>query len=182
MESWCLYHSVSLCPFYSYAIGQDMAAAMHRGLLMSQAEKETRHAKLHSVITTHTSQTWAMTLVKLLLGIVDAQGIARQTPVLPTHRMLERYSLATKRLFLLDYDVRSLSNFFFLLLPTSNHIIGYLGTHRKDTLDGGPDRGHPHGTHGTHCGPAESRLHHLWPRWCVPRAALGTHSQTGHVC
>ena len=103
--------SLSICN--SYAIGQDVAAAMHRGLLMSQAEKETRHAKLHSVITTHTSQTWAMTLVKLLLGIVDSQGIARQTPVLPTHRMLERYSLATKRLFLLDYDVRSLSTFFF---------------------------------------------------------------------
>ncbi|KAH9172707.1 glycosyltransferase family 20 protein [Lactarius sanguifluus] len=82
----------------------DVATAMHRGLLMSQAEKETRHAKLYSVITTHTSQTWAMTLVKLLLGIVDSQGVARQTPALPTHRMLERYSLATKRLFLLDYD------------------------------------------------------------------------------
>ncbi|KAI0298635.1 trehalose 6-phosphate phosphatase [Multifurca ochricompacta] len=82
----------------------DVAAAMHRGLLMSQAEKETRHTKLHGVITTHTSQTWAMNLVKLLLGIVDAQGIARQTPVLPTHRMVERYSRATKRLFLLDYD------------------------------------------------------------------------------
>ncbi|KAH9956645.1 glycosyltransferase family 20 protein [Russula dissimulans] len=82
----------------------DVAAAMHRGLLMSQAEKETRHAKLYSVITTHTSQTWAMTLVKFLLGVVDAQGVARQTPVLPTQHMLEHYSRATKRLFLLDYD------------------------------------------------------------------------------
>jgi trehalose 6-phosphate synthase/phosphatase len=90
---------------------------------MSQAEKETRHAKLHSVITTHTSKTWAMTLVKLLLGIVDSQGVARQTPALPTHRMLERYSLATKRLFLLDYDVRSLSPFtFYILLTTRHHV------------------------------------------------------------
>jgi hypothetical protein len=47
-----------------------------------------------------------MTLVKLLLSVVDAQGVARQTPALPTLRMLERYSRATKRLFLLDYDVR----------------------------------------------------------------------------
>jgi len=82
----------------------DVAAAMHRGLLMSQEEKEMRHAKLYSVITTHTSHTWAMTLVKFLLGVVDAQGIARQTPALPTQHMLERYSRATKRLFLLDYD------------------------------------------------------------------------------
>ncbi len=78
---------------------------MHRGLLMSQTEKEMRHAKLYSVITTHTSQTWAMTLVKFLLSVVDAQGVARQTPVLPSQLMLERYSRSTKRLFLLDYDV-----------------------------------------------------------------------------
>ncbi|KAI0000127.1 glycosyltransferase family 20 protein [Russula compacta] len=82
----------------------DVAAAMHRGLLMSQAEKDTRHEKLYNVIATHTSQTWAMTLVKFLLGMVDAQGVARQTPALPTHYMLERYGRATKRLFLLDYD------------------------------------------------------------------------------
>jgi trehalose 6-phosphate synthase/phosphatase len=82
----------------------DVAATMHRGLLMSQTEKDTRHAKLYSVITTHTSQTWAMTLVKFLLSVVDAQGVARQTPALPTNFMLERYSRATKRLFLLDYD------------------------------------------------------------------------------
>jgi hypothetical protein len=64
-----------------------------------------------------------MTLVKLLLGIVDSQGVARQTPALPTHRMLERYSLATKRLFLLDYDVRSLSPFtFYILLTTRHHV------------------------------------------------------------
>ncbi len=78
---------------------------MHRGLLMSQAEKDMRHAKLHSVITTHTSQTWAMMLVKFFLSVVDAQGVARQTPVLPTQLMLERYSKSSKRLFLLDYDV-----------------------------------------------------------------------------
>jgi trehalose 6-phosphate synthase/phosphatase len=85
---------------------QDVAAAMHQGLQMSEADKEARHAKLFSVITTHTSQTWAMSLVKLLLSVVDAQGVARQTPALPTSCMLERYSRATKRLFLLDYDVR----------------------------------------------------------------------------
>lgn len=78
---------------------------MHRGLLMSQVEKDMRHAKLYNVITTHTSQTWAMTLVKFLLSVVDAQGVARQTPALPTNHMLERYTRATKRLFLLDYDV-----------------------------------------------------------------------------
>jgi trehalose 6-phosphate synthase/phosphatase len=61
---------------------------MHRGLFMSQVEKDTRRAKLYNVITTHTSQTWAMTLVKFLLSVVDAQGVARQTPVLPTTNCL----------------------------------------------------------------------------------------------
>jgi trehalose 6-phosphate synthase/phosphatase len=105
---------------------------------MSQEEKESRHAKLHNVITTHTSQTWAMTLVKFLLNVVDAQGVARQTPVLPTHQMLESYSRATKRLFMLDYDV-SLNTFIFLRKEstTSHSCVGHSGTDRQDAIDGG---------------------------------------------
>ncbi|KAF8272787.1 hypothetical protein EI94DRAFT_1717413 [Lactarius quietus] len=30
-----------------------------------------------------------------------------------------------------------------------------------------PDRGHPHSTHGTHCGPAESHIHHLRLQWFI---------------
>jgi trehalose 6-phosphate synthase/phosphatase len=110
---------------------------MHRGLLMSQAEKDSRHAKLHNVITTHTSQTWAMTLVKFLLSIVDAQGVARQTPALPTHQMLESYSRSTKRLFLLDYDVSLTILIFLLNEPIMSHpSLGYSGTDRQDAIDG----------------------------------------------
>ena len=83
---------------------------MHRGVLM---EKDTRHAKLYNVITAHTSQTWAMTLVKFLLSVIDAQGVACQTPALPIHHMLERYTRATKRFFLPDYDVSPPSFVFF---------------------------------------------------------------------
>jgi len=39
-----------------------------------------------------------------LLSVIDAQGVARQTPALPTQFMAERYSKSSKRLFLLDYD------------------------------------------------------------------------------
>ena len=46
-----------------------------------------------------------MMVVKFLLSVVDAQGVARQTPVLPSQLTLERYSKSSKRLFLLDYDV-----------------------------------------------------------------------------
>ena len=83
-----------------------MAAAMHRGLTMSDEEKAQRHSALHDVVTTHTSQTWATSLVKMLLGQMGASNMARQTPVLPTEHMLSSYRSAKKRLFMLDYDVR----------------------------------------------------------------------------
>ena len=78
---------------------------MHCGLLMSTAEKEERHARLHDIVTTHTSHTWASMLVKMLLGAMDGQHMARQTPALSVQTMLERYTNAKKRLYFLDYDV-----------------------------------------------------------------------------
>lgn len=77
---------------------------MNRGLTMSQAEKEERNAKLLKVVTTQTSHTWAAMLVKTLLGVMGGQNMARQTPVLPTVSMLQRYKSARKRLFMCDYD------------------------------------------------------------------------------
>ncbi|KAA1474504.1 glycosyltransferase family 20 protein [Dentipellis sp. KUC8613] len=82
----------------------DVAAAMDRGLRMSDEEKLTRHKALYQVATTHTSHTWAAMLVKMLLNAMDSQNMARQTPVLPLERMVERYAAAKKRLFLCDYD------------------------------------------------------------------------------
>ncbi|TFY57632.1 hypothetical protein EVG20_g8465 [Dentipellis fragilis] len=83
---------------------QDVAAAIDRGLRMSDEEKLTRHKALYQVATTHTSHTWAAMLVKMLLNAMDSQNMARQTPVLPLERMVERYAVAKKRLFLCDYD------------------------------------------------------------------------------
>ena len=72
---------------------------------MSQAEKEERHAKLHNVVTTHTSHTWAAVLVKHLLSMMSVQNQARQTPYIPKEHLLGSYGTAKKRLFMLDYDV-----------------------------------------------------------------------------
>jgi trehalose 6-phosphate synthase/phosphatase len=105
------------CPFVSPRVrslpdaradvlAQDMASSMHRGLTMSEEEKAERHAKLHDVVTTHTSHTWALMLVKMLLGQIGSSNTARQTPVLPTEHMLSSYKSAKRRLFMLDYDVR----------------------------------------------------------------------------
>ncbi|KAF8631770.1 hypothetical protein AX15_002206 [Amanita polypyramis BW_CC] len=82
----------------------EVANAINRGLSMSQAEKEMRHAKLYKVVTTHTSHTWAAVLVKQLLSLLGVQGQARRTPYIPKDRLLEGYQKAKKRLFLLDYD------------------------------------------------------------------------------
>ena len=82
-----------------------MAAALNQGLLMDPAEKAARHANLYKMVTTHTSHTWAAVLVKMLLGQMGLQGMARQTPYIPKEKLGGLYLKARKRLFLFDYDV-----------------------------------------------------------------------------
>lgn len=79
---------------------------MNRGLRMSEADKASRHAALHRVVTTHTSHTWASVLAKMLLSQINGQTTARRTPYLPKDTLKESYDRAKKRLFLFDYDVR----------------------------------------------------------------------------
>lgn len=81
-----------------------MAAAINRGLTMSDEEKARRHAKLYKVVTTHTSHSWAAVLIKMLLGQMGLQGLARQTPYIPREQLEGLYTSAKKRLFLFDYD------------------------------------------------------------------------------
>lgn len=73
---------------------------------MSPKEKALRHETLYKVVTTHTSHTWAGVLVKMLLGRMDGQGQARQTPYIAREDLGRMYRSAGKRLFLFDYDVR----------------------------------------------------------------------------
>ncbi|EMD35685.1 glycosyltransferase family 20 protein [Gelatoporia subvermispora B] len=82
----------------------EVAAAMHRGLTMSDEEKASRHRNLYKVVTTHTSATWAAMLAKMLLAQLGRLNMARQTPPLPRETLTEHYTKAKKRLFLFDYD------------------------------------------------------------------------------
>ena len=66
---------------------------------MSEGEKQERHAKLHKVVTTRTSHTWAALLVKKLLEQMNGQNTARKTPYIPKEVLQERYRNAKKRLF-----------------------------------------------------------------------------------
>ncbi|KAI0761323.1 trehalose 6-phosphate phosphatase [Trametes elegans] len=82
----------------------EVAAAMHRGLTMSDAEKAERHQQLYKTVTTHTSHTWAAILAKKLLERLGSQNMARQTPFIPKGELEKHYMKAKKRLFLFDYD------------------------------------------------------------------------------
>lgn len=82
----------------------EVAAAMHRGLTMSDEEKLQRHEKLYKVVTTHTSHTWAAHLAKLLLEQLGKVNLARRTPFIPKGELEKHYLSAKKRLFLFDYD------------------------------------------------------------------------------
>ncbi|KAH8082822.1 trehalose 6-phosphate phosphatase [Cristinia sonorae] len=82
----------------------EVAAAIHRGLTMSQEEKLERHQKLFKIVNTHTSHTWGASLAKMLLERIGSQDLARSTPFIPKEQLEGRYHSAKKRLFLFDYD------------------------------------------------------------------------------
>ncbi|KZT69086.1 glycosyltransferase family 20 protein [Daedalea quercina L-15889] len=82
----------------------EVAAAIHRGLTMSDEEKARRHATLYETVRTHTSHTWAATLAKILLQQIGRQNLAKMTLPMPKDRLEAQYRAAKKRLFLLDYD------------------------------------------------------------------------------
>ncbi|KIK68618.1 glycosyltransferase family 20 protein [Collybiopsis luxurians FD-317 M1] len=106
-----------------------VAAAMHRALLMPEAEKITRHKYLYDVVTTRTSHMWASVLVEMLLqqvsasthgtvnGITNGIQTKKETPYLDSAQIRKWYDLAgtiprsptsprvkPTRLFFFDYD------------------------------------------------------------------------------
>lgn len=83
----------------------DVAHAINRGLTMSTAEKEERHAALLGSIVGHTSHTWAATVLRLLLENVGSEHTAHQTPGLDLGKVQTHYKKASKRLLMFDYDV-----------------------------------------------------------------------------
>lgn len=126
---------------------------MNTGLLMSSTSKATRHAELHKVVTTHTSHTWAALLVKMLLSQINSQTTARGTPYLPKELLKNKYDSARKRLFLFDYDVRTIYS---PCLAVSGadydnaRCLGHAHAHRQDAVDGSSRGGCTHRTHEAH--------------------------------
>lgn len=105
----------------TYAFIQDIAANIHRGLIMSESEKETRQAALWKVVQEHTSHIWASVLVKMLLSQVG-QNTARGTPVLDRAILSKKYNEAKRRLLMFDYDVSQFSSLLSKIIFNHNNI------------------------------------------------------------
>jgi trehalose 6-phosphate synthase/phosphatase len=82
-----------------------VANAINQGLVMSDAEKKQRHEELLTSVKSHTSHTWAKTIVKLLLENIGGEHQAHHTPALDKQALQTAYKQAKKRLMLFDYDV-----------------------------------------------------------------------------
>ncbi|KAJ9118440.1 hypothetical protein QFC24_006271 [Naganishia onofrii] len=81
-----------------------VARAINKGLAMSKEEKENRHTLMLESVKSHTSHTWARTLLKQLLENVGLEHTAHQTPALDRAALAKAYKKANKRLLLFDYD------------------------------------------------------------------------------
>ena len=80
------------------------ARAINKCLKMSEEEKEKRQTELFRRVSSHTSHTWASTLVKELMRNLGVGQTARATTYLDKNLIAEKYKKSKKRLFLFDYD------------------------------------------------------------------------------
>lgn len=80
------------------------AKAIHYALVMSESERLRRHDDLYHQVISHTSHTWAATLIKLLVQQLLSEQTAHFTPPLDRKQLVQSHHQAAKRLFLLDYD------------------------------------------------------------------------------
>jgi len=80
------------------------AKAINYALVMSDEERLRRHDDLYHQVISHTSHTWAASLVKLLVQQLLSEQSAHFTPPLNRSHLVQQHHHATKRLFLLDYD------------------------------------------------------------------------------
>jgi hypothetical protein len=92
----------------------------------------------------------------MLLSQINGQTTARGTPYLPKELLKHKYDGAGKRLFLFDYDVRTVHPLWFAGSDTKGAddddvwCLGYPYAHRQDTLDGSSFVGCPQRTHEAH--------------------------------
>lgn len=80
------------------------AKAIHHALMISQQERIRRHEDLYHQVISHTSYSWATTLIKVLVQQLLSEQSAHFTPPLEREQLTQAFAKAKKRLILLDYD------------------------------------------------------------------------------
>lgn len=78
--------------------------AIDYALRLSDEERISRHEQLYHQVISHTSHTWAASLVRLLLQRLVSAHATHLTPPLDRIAMVSQFEGAKKRLLLLDYD------------------------------------------------------------------------------
>ncbi|KAF6004263.1 Trehalose-6-P synthase/phosphatase complex synthase subunit [Cyanidiococcus yangmingshanensis] len=84
---------------------EELAAAMHEALTMSDREREVKHWKLYRYVTTHTASYWAASFISELRQLRDTPGLQPSTQqLLPLPEFVQRFRRSTRRLLILGYE------------------------------------------------------------------------------
>ena len=84
---------------------EELAAAIHEALTMTDRERQMKHWKLYRYVTTHTASYWASSFIAELKQAGALRGDGQQRhPLLPKVDLLAGLRQATLRLVLLAYE------------------------------------------------------------------------------
>ncbi|KAG0065936.1 threalose-6-phosphate phosphatase [Linnemannia elongata] len=83
---------------------QGVARVIYDALNLTEEDKIARHSQLHKHVLAHTAQFWAKNFISELILNVGTWDQSTPTPYLDQGLIIEKYSLAKKRLLMFDYD------------------------------------------------------------------------------
>lgn len=84
---------------------EELAAAMHEALTMSDREREVKHWKLYRYVTTHTASYWAASFISELRQLRDVPGLQPSNQqLLPLPELVQRLRRTNRKVFILGYE------------------------------------------------------------------------------
>ncbi|KAF2457515.1 glycosyltransferase family 20-domain-containing protein [Lineolata rhizophorae] len=81
-----------------------VADAINEALISSSAERKLQHERLYKHVIINNVQHWTKNFLKRLMTNLSSFDQSFATPPLDQVKLLERYTKASRRLFMLDYD------------------------------------------------------------------------------
>jgi trehalose 6-phosphate synthase/phosphatase len=82
----------------------ELARAIHDALTLTRVERELRWAKLHRYVSSNTASYWAKSFIDEFRDVCEHPPLLPKLPKLPAGKILQTYSLASRRLIVADYD------------------------------------------------------------------------------